>query len=442
MTTTDSGASPAIPANASCQPGRKYQVERRFFADEDVFLRELDKVFFHSWLFVAHESEIPEPGDYVTRKMGKDEVIVSRDESGELHVLLNSCTHRGTLLCKADVGNSALFRCGYHGWMFSNTGELRGVPRIRDLWGPDFDKGALSLRSARVASFCGLVFATFDEDLCSLDDYLGDMRFYLECMLKVSPRGNDTPHGPYRFEHVGNWKIEADNFVGDGYHLQHAHRAGFEMKLMGTQSGQVEGVCIQFDHGHALRAQRSVATESNPQFAGYPPERWDEIKQMLSADQVEMFSHSSVIHGVIFPNLAFLHTPRAGGFDPGEPEAAMLQLRLMTPTAADRTEELSWLVTPADYDWEWKESAFKTMQRQHGATAFFESDDLENFRRMTQAGTGVVAHRDIPSVFDLALSHEPFKPWFAGPGHIVGSDLSEVNQRWFYSRYLELIGEE
>jgi PAH dioxygenase large subunit len=419
------------------EASRSFTVDRAYFTDHEIWLKELDGIFKRSWLLVAHESELPSPGDYVTRRMGKDEVIVSRSEGGEIKVLLNACTHRGTLLCKADVGNTAHFRCGYHGWTFGNDGTLRGVPRGRELYGADFDKKAFGLRSARVASFLGLIFATFDRELCSLEDYLGDMRFYLECMLNVSPAGTSAPYGSYRFNHLGNWKLEADNLTGDGYHLRHAHRAGFDMGIMGAQAGAVQGVCVQFEHGHALRAQRAAADEPGLRFPGYPEERWPEIMKQLTSDQAQMFSDSSVIHGLVFPNMAWVHTPRAGGFDPGEPEAAMFQLRLFNPIAPDTTEETCWLITPADYEDAWKESAYKTMQRQHGATSFFESDDLENFRRMLQPADGRVARELVPSNFDLARRHEPFQPWFSGPGNIVGSDVSEVNQRWFYSTYLK-----
>lgn len=429
--------SPTTPSPGQSVPGR-FRVPRRYFAGEDEWRRELETVFRSSWLFVAHENEVPEPGDYVTRLMGTDEVIVARAEDGEIRVMLNSCTHRGTLLCKADLGNASHFRCGYHGWTFTNEGKLTGVPRYRDLYGADFDKGAFGLRTARSEVFCGLVFATFDPDQGTLREYLGDLAFYLECFLNVSEAGTAAPYGAFRFRHQGNWKLESDNFCGDGYHLRHAHRAGFDLGLMGAQAGKTEGVCIQFDGGHTLRAQRAAGS-SGTEFPGYPEDRWPEITERLSAQQVDMFAHSTVIHGLIFPNLAFLHTPRAGGFDPGDPDAAMVQFRLFNPMAADETDELCWLVTPADYPADWQESAFKTMQRQHGATAFFESDDLENFRRMLQVNRGSVTRDLVPANFDLAHEHAPFEPWFDGPGNIVGSDLSEVNQRWYYQRYLDLM---
>src|SRR5918993_3387893 len=127
-----------------------FTVSRRVYFDPEVHDAELQRVFRRSWLFVAHESEIPSPGDYVTRVLGVDPVIVVRDEDGTVQVLLNSCRHRGTPLCRAAMGNSSHFRCSYHGWTYANTGQLRGVTFQVDVYGKDFDKSRFSLYRARV----------------------------------------------------------------------------------------------------------------------------------------------------------------------------------------------------------------------------------------------------------------------------------------------------
>ncbi|WP_131105955.1 aromatic ring-hydroxylating oxygenase subunit alpha [Ornithinimicrobium sufpigmenti] len=103
-------------------------IPRSYYRDEDALHQEYNKIFGQNWLFVGHETEIPAAGDYVTRRMGANPVIMSRTEDGDVHVMLNSCTHRGTELCKLSYGNTTTFRCGYHGWVFSPDGQLRGVP--------------------------------------------------------------------------------------------------------------------------------------------------------------------------------------------------------------------------------------------------------------------------------------------------------------------------
>src|SRR5690349_19250102 len=110
-------------------------VSREIFVDDEVFQRELTHVFTRAWLWVAHEDQIPENGDYVTSRMGTDGVIVTRDMEGQVHVLLNTCTHRGMKLCRNDMGNARTFSCPYHGWSYSmdgrivdRPGDLAGVP--------------------------------------------------------------------------------------------------------------------------------------------------------------------------------------------------------------------------------------------------------------------------------------------------------------------------
>ncbi|SRR5712692_8228334 len=107
----------------------------------------MERVFTRGWLYVAHESEIPQRGDFVTRQMGEDPVIVCRGQDGRVRVWLNVCRHRGRKVCTVDAGRTAQFRCGYHGWTYSTTGELTGVPFFEGYQG-NLDKGALGLYEA------------------------------------------------------------------------------------------------------------------------------------------------------------------------------------------------------------------------------------------------------------------------------------------------------
>ena len=423
---------------AGAKVGHEWLVSRDAFNDEARWRQELETVFRKAWLLVGHESEVRQIGDYVTRRMASDEVVLTRAEDGALHVLLNACTHRGTLLCKADRGNTRHFRCGYHGWTFGNDGELRGVPGRRKLYGDDFDEAELGMRRARVGNYRGLIFATFDSNIDALEDYLGDVRFYLDCFLDPTPNGTEAVGGSYAFTRHGNWKTAADNISGDGYHLRHAHRFAFELGIMGGQAGEVDGSCIQIANGHALRAQHIASQgQAGQRFPGYPESLWPEISRHLEAEQANFLSDLTVAHGLVFPSMGFLHVPRAGGLEKDEFEAAALNVRVFNPISPNITEERAWTIVPADYPADWKQQACRSMQRQHGPTAFFEADDMENFQQIARGGAGRVANELLPARYDLAMDHAPHIPWFDGPGNVVGADLSEANQRWFYSQYLE-----
>ncbi|MDR7608689.1 MAG: Rieske 2Fe-2S domain-containing protein, partial [Armatimonadota bacterium] len=177
---------------------RKGWIPAAIYSDPGVFEAEEERVFGRAWVFLAHESEIPEPGDYVVRRIVRDSFIVVRDEYGEVRVLANVCRHRGMQVCRAERGNASHFRCPYHGWTYRNTGDLVGVPFHEDAYGGDreFPKSEFGLLSApRVASYNGLVFASLDPGAPPLEEYLGGFRFYLDFYTRQSPAGLEV-HGP------------------------------------------------------------------------------------------------------------------------------------------------------------------------------------------------------------------------------------------------------
>ena len=99
------------------------------YTDADVFAAEMDRIFGATWVYVAHESEIPARGDHKTASIGSTPVIVARDDVGTVRVLLNRCRHRGSLVCREERGNGRSFQCPYHGWVYANDGRLTEFPQ-------------------------------------------------------------------------------------------------------------------------------------------------------------------------------------------------------------------------------------------------------------------------------------------------------------------------
>ena len=105
------------------------RVHKSVYTDDAVYQGELDHIFHKKWIYVGHESQVPNPGDYWTTWIGKERVILSRDDDGRVHVLYNRCPHRGTLICNAHHGNAGkAFRCPYHAWQFHMDGSVRQIP--------------------------------------------------------------------------------------------------------------------------------------------------------------------------------------------------------------------------------------------------------------------------------------------------------------------------
>ncbi|WP_327152941.1 aromatic ring-hydroxylating oxygenase subunit alpha [Streptomyces tubercidicus] len=435
-------------------------VDRRAFIDGDVLDVEYDRVFYPSWQFLGFAKEVSEPGDYILRTLGRDEVVVVRGEDGEVRALHNSCTHRGTRLCRASLGNTAHLRCSYHGWTFANDGRLVGVPALRSAYPPDFDRTEHGLPTARVVCRRGFLFATWDPNAPDLEDYLGDIAWYLDALLDCGAGEWEVCGPPQRVRTKGNWKIPTDNFAGDGYHMRTTHQIALDQGIYGdTLANGTRGragtdlvaVNIATPGGHSMRAGYVVESGSSledrdpsaPQFPGYPPERWAELAAAQTPEQVRFTSHCEVAHGVLFPNTVFLSVAhdRAVGEDT-DPLTRYLVVRAHVPISARETECLYWTLVPTAMDEEWQRRSYRFQARTQSAGGIlFEMDDFENFARIDAALARSAPGRGRPVDLTLGAGLGTEARDFPGPAQAEAATLSEHNQRAFYRRWSTLVGE-
>ena len=219
---------------------RRGMIPAHIYNDRELFELEKERLFSRSWMFVAHESEIPHQGDYVVRRVLDDSFIVTRDDTGRVRAMFNMCLHRGMQVCRAEMGNASNFRCPYHGWTYRNDGRLTGLPFHREAYGGEegFPRNDQTLLPApHLAVYNGLIFVNMDAHAQPLAEFLGDFRFYLDFYTKQSTLGLQV-RGPQRWRIKANWKIGAENFAGDMYHTPHTHASIVDIGLFREPKAQ------------------------------------------------------------------------------------------------------------------------------------------------------------------------------------------------------------
>ena len=175
------------------------EVSLAVMSDQQLYDRELEHLFGMGWNLVGHESEIPDKNDYMVRPMGEDLVIVTRDRENQIHVSLNVCPHRGMRVALGEEGNTAVHKCIYHGWAFRPNGDFIGAPIDKEeMHGLLCPKSELGLEKARVELYGGLIFATWNIDGPSFEEYLGESKFYFDMLWNRTDRGLEVLGPPQK----------------------------------------------------------------------------------------------------------------------------------------------------------------------------------------------------------------------------------------------------
>jgi phenylpropionate dioxygenase-like ring-hydroxylating dioxygenase large terminal subunit len=230
------------------------RIHASLYTDPRVFADEMERIFHRGWVFVGHDTEVPRPGDYVTRHVGTEPVIMVRGSDGSVSVLINRCRHRGTMVCAAERGSVRTLTCPYHGWTYDLRGELLGVPYPGGYAG--FDKSAYGLaRAARASTYRGFVFASLSAEGISLGEHLGLATKLIDRSCDLSPAGEiELTAGWVKHRCAANWKMLPEN-DSDGYHLGFVHRALFQtirsqyQRVVGDEK-TIKAVVRDWGNGH------------------------------------------------------------------------------------------------------------------------------------------------------------------------------------------------
>jgi ethylbenzene dioxygenase alpha subunit len=404
------------------------RLSRRIYWDDLIYRQELEKIFARSWLFLAHESQLPKAGDFLTTYMAEDNVIVVRQKDGSVKAFLNTCPHRGNRLSFSDAGNARNFVCNYHGWSFGIDGALRGMvgKELFDASGMNKDDHGMH-PVAQVASYKGLIFGNMDPTAPSLDEYLGDFRYYLDVMLDMDGQGTEFVGGPVKSVINCNWKVPTENFIGDIYHALWTHDSAANAILGGGVFDvyKEENESYHVNHnGHGWEFNLDIvgnsATLGDKEIRKYLYSIQPQVAKRLGEMRSKMIGSISSVS--VFPNMSFL---------PGQNT-----FRVWQPRGPGKIELHTWTIVnksaPEDIKQRWRKGAMLTFS----PSGIFEMDDGENFEFSTRSNAGfVTGQQDLY----MGLGTGTALKESTLPGNVYRNQVNEANHRAFYRRWLDLM---
>jgi phenylpropionate dioxygenase-like ring-hydroxylating dioxygenase large terminal subunit len=427
------------------------EVALRVLADPEIFDIEMDRIFARVWQVVAHESEVPNRGDFVTRYLGRDSVIVSRDRTGAIKVVLNACTHRGMRVCRTDAGNSNQHVCPYHGWTFDHSGRFLGSPLAAEqMHGSTREKSELGLRAARVEIFCGMVFATLDEDAPPLEQHLGHAAWYWKLMFDVADGGLEVIGAPQRFTIKTNWKCPGEQHAGDGYHVLTLHRSLLTLFRKGDSEGAdlASGLNVNWN-GHGLRCvdlQRGIdaSTDLNTDTAlerlrkrppgGLSPAQIEKLPEMLTPEQLHVLAFHPPQVGGAFPHAGTFTTPAP------LPDGTMswkTAWHAFVPRAPGEIEFFNWHLVPKNATDKVREQMARASVMAFGISGFIETDDADTWPTMYESALGHFGAKG--KLRYGALLGEKKPAGWPGPGHVHAGVSKDDNQWNWWMRWAEFM---
>ncbi|MFM8576880.1 MAG: aromatic ring-hydroxylating oxygenase subunit alpha [Limnohabitans sp.] len=375
---------------------RDDRVHHSVYTDPAIFEMEMDRIFARAWLLLGHESQVRRTGDYFLTRMGREQVIVTRDAQQRVQVLMNRCTHRGATLCQNPSGHAPKFVCPYPGWAFDTSGSLDFVPTPQgygECAKEQFARLGLA-RAARVDTYRGFIFASLSAQGPDLKDWLGHMTTSFDDLVDRAPEGElEFAGGVFKHVYDGNWKLVIENHL-DGVHPNYVHISSVHVARSAPDPGQPErysdisvrqmrqngapepvweavGVWTT-DWGHGYMGDyhsdsRLVVGMDNPIFQEYRRR----LEARVGPGEVQRILGVTRWNSIVYPNVSFMSQFR--------------QIRIVQPLAVDKTVVYTYNVRYKGAPEQMFRDTVAFSNVVNGTASWVLTDDLEVYGRV-QAG--------------------------------------------------------
>lgn len=329
------------------------RVHRDAYIDAELYALERERLFARAWIYVGHTSQVPGAGDYITVQHAGHPLIVVRDGSGAINVLLNRCAHKGAQIAVAARGNvGRALRCPYHAWSYRLDGSPLAlpVPAGYDNTRMRTSETGQGLRRIDSAIHRGFIFARIATQGEPFNRACASVLHCLDALADRSPEGELEVAGePLRNVIRCNWKIYLEN-INDTLHANVTHESAAlatEKVWSAMPAGTPRPAAIEqlqpFASGTDFMAQMGGQVFANGHsilgnnlsihsaYSGFPDYE-AAMERAYGAERARRILSWIPQNVILYPSIAFKAAPQT--------------LRVIRPLAVDRTLIEAWAFRP------------------------------------------------------------------------------------------------
>ena len=367
-------------------------VHKKVYTDPDIFELEMERIWNKAWIYVGHDSQVKEPGDYFATSIGKQPVVMTRHRDGRVHVLFNRCSHKGAQVVGDSCGHAPKLRCSYHGYVFDTDGMLLHIPREEGYNDMAFGKGqpGSNMRQVpRVDSYHGLVFASLASEGPDLKTWLGGAAASIDNLVERSPQHRiEIAGGCFRYLHDSNWKMFVEN-LNDAMHPMVVHQSSsgtakrvfderlqegapvpFELEMLAPFTNNYDFFekmgLTAWNYGHSVTGGEFSIHSAYSPIPGYMDALIEKYGEQKAKEILAVNRHNTVV----YPSFTL--------------KGAITSIRVVKPVAVDKTVIESWVFRQAGAPEELFQRSITYCNLINSHANLVGPDDYEAYHRLQQ----------------------------------------------------------